>query len=302
MSATDVHAKPAPAGLGAFLTPGVALLALSIVAAGVFFRDGFAALFTAWQLPEYSHGPLIPVLSGLLFLRQLKDVPANPGPVTDRWPGVAVLVLAVLLGMLGKLSNIDDLVAYALILWVGATILVSFGWSTGKQFWPGVVHLVYMLPLPGVLYFKISTTLQAVSSEMGVWMLRLIDVPVFLDGNIIDLGILKLHVAEACSGLRYLFPIMSFSYVFACLYRGPTWHKAVLLLAAVPITVVMNSVRIAFGGWIANRFGVEWLEGFTHFFEGWVIFLICVLLLFALAWAMLLLNPKRMSLDRKSVV
>ena len=69
-------------------------------------------------------------------------------------------------------------------------------------------------------------------------------VPVFLDGNIIDLGVYKLQVAEACSGLRYLFPIMSFSYVFAVLYRGSVWHKIVLLLAAVPIAVVMNSIRI----------------------------------------------------------
>ena len=302
MSVTEPDADPARTARGGrlapsdFLTPGLGVLVLSVIAAGVFFRDGLDALLTAWQLPEYSHGPLIPVLSALLFLRQLKDVPPRVGPVPDRWPGLVVLALALALGTLGKLSNIDDLVAYALILWVGATILISFGWSTGKQFWPGVLHLVYMLPLPGVLYFKISTVLQAVSSEMGVWMLRLIDVPVFLDGNIIDLGVLKLHVAEACSGLRYLFPILSFSYVFACLYRGPVWHKAVLLLAAVPITVVMNSVRIAFGGWIANRFGLSWLEGFTHFFEGWVIFLICVVLLFGLAWAMLMLQRSRMSL------
>ena len=282
--------------LSALAGPGPLLLLASIVAAGAYFWEGIDALLVAWQLPEYSHGPIIPMLSGLLFVRQLKDVPPQVGPVRDRWPGVAVLVAALALGALGKLSNIDDVVAYALILWVGAMVLISFGWRTGKQFWPGVLHLVYMLPLPGIIYYKTTTFLQLVSSELGVWFLRLIDVPVFLDGNIIDLGILKLHVAEACSGLRYMFPIMSFSYVFACLYRGPTWHKAVLLLAAVPITVVMNSVRIAFAGWIVNHLGLDWLEGFTHFFEGWVIFLICILILFALAWAMLKLQTRRMSL------
>ena len=80
-----------------------------------------------------------------------------------------------------------------------------------------------------------------ISSELGVWFLRLLSVPVFLEGNIIDLGLYKLQVAEACSGLRYLFPIMSFSYVFCMLYSGPRWHKAVLLLSAVPLTVLMNS-------------------------------------------------------------
>lgn len=292
MSMTTVQ-KPAQSG---FLHAGMFWLLLAILASGLFFWEGIEALLVAWQLPEYSHGPLIPVLSALLFIRQLKEYPPNPGPLPDRGPGLALLGLALLFGLAGKLARIDDIVAYALILWVGAILLISFGWKTGKHFWPPVLHLVYMLPLPGVLYYKMSTWLQMVSSELGVSILHLIGVPVFLEGNIIDLGVLKLHVAEACSGLRYLFPILSFSYIFAVLYRGPMWHKAVLLLAAAPITVLMNSVRIAVAGWIANTWGVSYLEGFTHFFEGWVIFMICILLLFGLAWIMLQINRQHTSL------
>jgi exosortase D (VPLPA-CTERM-specific) len=282
--------------LGALLSPGMFWLALATVGAAVFFLDGLDALRRAWALPEYSHGPLIPVLSALLFLRQLKTFPERPGAIPDRWPGVAVIALSLAIAMLGKLSGISDIVAYATILWVGGILLVSFGWQTGRHFWPPVLHLVYMLPLPAVLYYKLSTWLQLISSELGVWFLRLLDVPVFLEGNIIDLGVMQLHVAEACSGLRYLFPILSFSYIFAVLYKGPMWHKAVLLVSAVPITVFMNSVRIAIAGTIANAYGVEWLEGFTHFFEGWVIFIACIVILFLLARVMLLLHPAKMGL------
>ena len=275
---------------------GIIALALATIAAGWFFIDGLDALLVAWQTPEYSHGPLIPVLSGLIFLKELRQYPPQPGPIPDRWPGVVVIVLAFLAGTLGKLAEIDDIVAYATIIWVGGIILVSFGWSRGRLFWPAVLHLVFMLPLPATLYYKVSIFLQMVSSELGVSFLKMLSVPVFLEGNIIDLGVMRLLVAEACSGLRYLFPIMSFSYIFAVLYRGPRWHKAVLLLAAVPITVVMNSVRIALAGVIANEYGVETLEGFTHFFEGWVIFVICIVILFGLAKLMLLFHPGRPSL------
>lgn len=285
-------------GLAGTSVLGVVVFLVATVAAGLFFLDGLDALLAAWQLPEYSHGPLIPVLSGLLFLRQLKEYPIEPGPKRDRWIGVMFILTAVVFGALGRLSNINDIVAYATIIWVYGILLVSFGWRTGKHFWPPVVHLVYMLPLPGVLYFKLSTTLQFISSELGVWFLQLLSVPVFLDGNIIDLGVLKLHVAEACSGLRYLFPIMSFSYIFAVLYKGPMWHKAVLLISAVPITVIMNSVRIAIAGYIAQHWGIEWLDGFTHFFEGWVIFLACILILFGLARIMLFFNDRKMSLPQ----
>lgn len=291
-SALAVSARP----FGAINAQGLFWLFVATVSAGVYFSNGLDALLTAWQLPEYSHGPLIPVLSALLFLRQLKEVPVDPGPKRHRWPGVALILFSLVFGALGILANIDDIVAYALILWVGGILLVSWGWQTGRHFWPPVLHLVYMLPLPGVIYYKTTTYLQFVSSELGVWFLKLLSVPVFLDGNIIDLGVTKLHVAEACSGLRYMFPIMSFSYIFAVLYRGPTWHKAVLLISAVPIAIVMNSVRIAVAGIIVQQYGDAWLEGFTHFFEGWVIFLACIVILFGLAWLMLWLHPERPSL------
>lgn len=292
MSAT----QDVPGRYSSFWNWGYFWLAVAIVGAGLFFLDGLDALLRAWQKPEYSHGPLIPILSGLLFLRQLKEYPVNQGDINDRWIGVGVVTLAIAFAIIGKLSNISDIVAYATILWVGGIILISFGWKTGKHFWPPVLHLIYMLPLPDTIYYKLSTYLQFISSELGVWFLTLMSVPVFLDGNIIDLGVMKLHVAEACSGLRYLFPILSFSYIFAVLYKGPMWHKAVLLISAAPITVVMNSVRIAIGGVLVQKYGVEWLDGFTHFFEGWVIFLACIMLLFLLARIMLFFNPEKMSL------
>ncbi len=283
-------------GLAAWLTPGLFWLLVATLGAAVFFNDGVDALLTAWARPEYSHGPLIPILSGLLFLRQLREYPADPGPKRQRWVGVLVILAAITMGALGKLVGIADIVAYATILWVGGILLVSFGWETGRHFWPPVLHLVYMLPLPDTLYYKMTTWLQLVSSELGVWFLRLLTIPVFLEGNIIDLGVTKLHVAEACSGLRYLFPILSFSYIFAVLYKGPMWHKAVLLLSAAPITVLMNSVRIAVAGIIVQYWGLDWLEGFSHFFEGWVIFILCILILFGLARIMLFFNARNMSL------
>ncbi|MEO1603608.1 MAG: exosortase C-terminal domain/associated protein EpsI, partial [Pseudomonadota bacterium] len=130
-----------------------------------------------------------------------------------------------------------------------------------------------------------------ISSEIGVWFIRMMGIPVFLEGNIIDLGVYKLQVAEACSGLRYLFPILSFSFVFAVLYRGPVWHKIVLLVAAAPITVLMNSFRIGVIGFMVDQRGIEAAEGFLHLFEGWVIFGACVAILFLMAIAMQRLSP-----------
>jgi exosortase D (VPLPA-CTERM-specific) len=282
----------APGGAAGRLA-GPAWLVLAVLATLPLFGFGLTGLAAAWARPEFSHGPVIPCLSFYMFLHELKAVPPASAPVTDRWPGVLVVVAALLLALLGNLVQIDDLVFYALILWTAGLILVGFGWRRGRVFWPSVLHLVFMLPLPQFLYWQVNTTLQFLSSEVGVGLVRLMGVPVFLDGNVIDLGVYKLQVAEACSGLRYLFPIMSFTYVFAVLYRGPVWHKLVLLLSAVPLAVLMNAVRIGAIGLLVDRFGIEQAEGFLHVFEGWVIFLACIAILFGMAKAMQLLSGDR---------
>ncbi|MEM1232554.1 MAG: VPLPA-CTERM-specific exosortase XrtD [Pseudomonadota bacterium] len=265
-----------PAGLGLFA-------ALCLVALPIFW-SGFEMLGRAWMTPEYSHGPLIPIISLYLFLRELRAAPrADPDVAVNRWPGLIVLALGLGVSLVGNLVRIPDIVTYGFIIWVGGVVLTVFGWDEGRKRQLSVVHLIFMLPLPQFIYWQLTTFLQGVSSELGVWFVQLAGIPVYLEGNIIDLGVLQLQVAEACSGLQYLFPILSFSYLFAILYRGPMWHKALLLIMAAPLTVFMNSLRIGIIGIITNSYGVGWVEGFTHFFEGWVIFMACIAILFLTA-------------------
>jgi exosortase D (VPLPA-CTERM-specific) len=287
---------------------GLFWFALLLAGSVPIFWIGIVSLAKAWSTAEYSHGPLIPLISLYLFLRELRRMPLPRPAVTDRGPGIALIVLALSVAVLGNLTRIPDIVTYAMILWVGGVMLSVFGWERGRHHMLPVVHLVFMLPLPNFVYWKLTIFLQGVSSELGVWFLQLAGVSVFLEGNVIDLGVYKLQVAEACSGLRYLFPILSFSYLFAILYRGPLWHKLVLLISAAPLTVLMNSVRIGVIGFLVNSRGLEQAEGFMHFFEGWVIFVLCVLILFAMAIVLqrLTRNPKPLGevidLDTKGFV
>ncbi len=263
---------------------GPLTLAILVVSALPIFMTGFVSLAEAWATPEYSHGPLIPLVSLYLFLRELRSEPPEIARQDGaRWPGILVITAALLIAILGNIIGIADIVTYALIIWVGGIVLTVFGWRRGIRHQLPVIHLIFMLPLPQFIYWKLTTFLQGVSSELGVWFVRLAGVPVFLEGNIIDLGVVKLQVAEACSGLRYLFPILSFSYLFAILYRGPIWHKLMLLLMAAPLTVLMNSVRIGIVGVLVNANGIQGAEGFTHFFQGWIIFVACIAILFAVA-------------------
>ena len=271
---------------------GLLWLVVLVVAAIPVYWLGLVSLGSAWLTPEYSQGPLIPLISLYLFLRELRNAPPrDPSAPVDRRPGIAVLLLGLTLGIFGNLVRIPDLVTYSLIIWVMGVVLVGFGWRVGRTHWAPVLHLIFMLPLPQFVYWQITIFLQLVSSEIGVAIVRLMGIPVFLEGNIIDLGVYKLQVAEACAGLRYLFPILSFSYLFGILYRGPFWHKAALFLMAAPIAVLMNSVRIGIIAILVDSYGIEQAEGFLHIFQGWVIFGLCIVVLFLMAMGLQRLAP-----------
>jgi exosortase D (VPLPA-CTERM-specific) len=261
---------------------GPVWLAVALVAVLAFFWDGLVSLFAAWQRPEYSHGYIIPVIAiYLAFKRYKPEAGASAGP--SPWIGLPALGFGLLIGLFGKLAGIPDIVTYGFLIAVAGFAFLALGFRAAARLWPAWLYLCFMLPLPNFIYWPLSIKLQFLSSQIGVALIKVMGVPVYLDGNIIDLGSYQLQVAEACSGLRYLFPLMSFGFLFAALYRGPVWHKCIIFLATMPITILMNSARIAIIGFLVNRYGIAQAEGFLHFFEGWVIFAICVALLFVLA-------------------
>ena len=117
------------------------------------------------------------------------------------------------MGLLGNLTQIPYFITYGLIIVIAGLTLLVAGAKQGIRFWTVWVYLLFMLPLPTAMYWQLSGQLQFISSRLGVEFIQTMGIPVYLDGNIIDLGIYKLQVAEACSGLRYLFPLMSFGFL-----------------------------------------------------------------------------------------
>ena len=260
----------------------VILGALTLIVIVGLFWDGIVDLISTWDREEYSHGYLVPPIAVFLLLRGL----ANTSPERDHssWSGVIVCLFAVALGLLGILGKIPDLVQYGLIIALVGLFGVQVGWRSLLKLWAPFMCLGFMIPLPQFIYLKLSAFMQLISSELGVAFIRWIGIPVFLEGNVIDLGVYQLQVAEACNGLRYLFPLMSFGFLFAVLYSGPWWHRTILFLATIPITIIINSFRIGMIGVLVDGYGIEQAEGFLHYFEGWIIFVACVALLFGTAY------------------
>jgi exosortase D (VPLPA-CTERM-specific) len=249
------------------------LLLIGVVVA-VGYPDAVEFLIGQWNREEYSHAPLIPLISlGLLYLvKDRLELVAFEGSSL----GAVVVVIGAFLMFLGKVATVHTVSHYAFVLAVVGLALALGGRSGWKYLWVPAAFLFFMIPLPSFLYNNLSQKLQLLSSEIGVAVIRWFGITVFLEGNVIDLGAFKLQVVEACSGLRYLFPLMSFGFLCAYLFSAPAWQRAVIFLSTIPITVLMNSFRIGVIGVTVDLWGQEMAEGFLHDFEGWVIFMACV--------------------------
>jgi len=260
-----------------------ASLAIAVAGVAFLFRDGLQYMTERWDTEEYSHGSLIPIITVFLIWQQKDALEAALRADRARsgsWFGFALVLAGLCLGLLGELSTVYLVIQYAFLTVIYGMALVLVGWRGIRLIWAPLLYLIFMVPLPDFFYVNLSAQLQLISSQLGVAVIRLFGVSVFLEGNVIDLGVYKLQVVEACSGLRYLFPLMSFGYLCAYLYHGPVWHRAVLFLSTIPITIFMNSLRIGVIGIMVDRWGIEQAEGALHLFEGWVVFMACVAILF----------------------
>jgi len=274
----------------------ISLFFLAIGLAIFTYWAGLSEAVLRWGIQEeYSHGYLIPLVT-LYILWEKKDLIMS-SVSEPLWFGLVLVFIAIAVLLIGEISALFLLVQYSFVLLLIGLSMVTVGRATKYTLAP-ILLLLFAIPLPYVIEVLLTAKLQLWSSAIGVDVIRAFNIPVFLEGNVIDLGVYKLQVVEACSGLRYLFPLMSLGFIAAYFYQASFWKRAVVFLATIPITILMNSFRIGAIGVLVDNWGISMAEGFLHDFEGWIIFMACAVILFALVWLLEKLTNKEVSLAR----
>lgn len=275
-------------------TPRTVCLAIAVAVLTVLFWDAIGNLWSRWGgQQELSHSYFIPVVSAWLVWINRDAVKASIGGPS--WIGAGLVIAALLSLLLGQLTSIYLFQHVGLVIAIAGLVAGFGGLSLLRTVAAPIAFLFFAVPPPYWVITVLSWKFQLMSSVFGVWMIQLMDIPVYLSGNVIDLGAYQLQVAEACSGLRYLFPFLSLGVMTAYIYRGPTWHKLAIIASTIPITIAMNSFRIAVTGYLVQASGPQHAEGALHFFEGWMVFLLCLLALFAVVAVLGLLRRPRLS-------
>ncbi len=246
------------------------LLLAVVVYAG--FASAIDFMVGQWNMDEFSHGYLIPFISAFLIWQRRAALQTLE--FKGSWAGCALVLAGLALGVAGRLSSLYPIQHVALLVVITGLVLALAGRPGLRLLGAPLGVLVFMIPLPNMLLNALSSELQLISSSLGVWMIRLAGVAVLLEGNVIDLGNYKLEVAEACSGLRYLLPLMTLAFLMACFFRAAWWKRLLLFISSIPITLLMNSLRVAAIGIMVDRWGPGMAEGLLHEVQGWMVFML----------------------------
>lgn len=263
---------------------------------GALFGTSYSVMWEWWQRDDYNHCFFVPLIT--LYLLWEKRVSLRTIPVESTWPGIAPFAFGIALYWLGELGGeFYTLYLASWFIFAGFCWLLM-GWRRLKAAAFPLVFLIGMFPFPNVINNNLTFRLKLISSHLGVAMLQWLGMSAYREGNVIDLGFTRLQVVDACSGLRFFLPLIVLAALLAYFFRAAWWKRLVLIVIAVPLSIVMNSLRIASVGVLYQFFGAQVADGFFHDFSGWFIFMVSFAVLLGCMWLMKKTPPERRRAER----
>ncbi len=250
-------------------------LLAAVVLLGLLYARSFANLWSDWGADEnYSHGYLVPAAFVWMIWMQRRELSRTA--VAPRGWGLLIVFLGVVQMMIGKLGAENFVTNSSLLVVLTGITVYLFGTAVLRRLAFPIAWLIFMIPLPAIIYYALTFRLQMLASSLSSTMLDLARIPNVREGNVIYLPNFTVGVVEACSGIRSLISLLAFAAFFG--YVSPMSRVArwTLVLSAVPIAIFVNALRIGGTGCVGNYASPKYAQGFYHTFSGWLLFLGCL--------------------------
>ena len=244
-----------------------------------------------WNDPNFSHGFFVPLFSAYVIWQQrdrLAKIAFRPS-----WSGVLVLLMGLSILVLGRFGAEMFLERSSMLLVAAGVVILLAGWDLFRALLFPWAFLLLMIPIPTIVLNQITFPLQLLASQVAATVLPVLGVPVLREGNVINLAAMPLEVAEACSGIRSLMSLVTLAIIYGYLLEKRIWVRWVLALAAVPITVIANDVRIIGTGLLVQYWDPQAAEGYFHSSWGLITFVISLFMFYALHGVIRFIFPDR---------
>ena len=265
-------------------------LTIGALVVGVYWHV-LSKLVNAWfDIPDYSHGVLVPVFA--LYLIWVKRERLLKAKIEPTWTGIVVVFLALVLLLLGELGAELFLSRVSLVVLFTGLILSFAGWQLLKELRFVLLVLFLAIPIPTIVFNQIALPLEGLASKLASILLHSFGVPALRLGNLIVLPDLRMEVAEACSGIRSLVSLFTLAIFYGYFFEKTFLRRSLLAIASIPIAITANAIRIFGTGMCVQYWDTEKALGFFHQFSGWVMFLVSLGCLSVVHYLMLLF-PER---------
>ena len=220
--------------------------------------------------PNYSHGYLIPFIAGFLIF-SLKNELLQLERSSSKW-GIVLIIVACMQLVVSKIGMEYFLQRTSLIILFFGVSLFLYGKDITKKLAIPIIYLIFMIPIPVIIWNKLAFPLQLFSSYLTEQVVVLFGMPIYREGNILNLPSITLEVVDACSGIRSLTAMLALSLPFSFFLRTGKLKKVILFLSAVPIAVIANILRLTVTAFLSTLYGEKFAQGFLHEFSGMVTF------------------------------
>jgi exosortase len=223
-----------------------------------------------WQNPDYSHGLLVPFAIAYLLYEKRKTFSSMPLRLS--WFGLVVIMASQVINLVGFLGAEYFLQRSSFVLLIAGLILFFAGWEHLRETVFMLLLLELAIPLPVLVFNIVALPLQLIASSWAESFLRVCQIPVLREGNLLVLAQQTLNVTEACSGIRSLMSLITLGLMLAYFLPFRWMVRVAFVLTTIPIAIIANAFRVGGTGILATYFGEKAAQGFFHTFSGWLVF------------------------------
>jgi exosortase len=232
--------------------------------------------------PQYSHGYLVPVFA--LVLLYLKRSHLENAEAQINWRGLPLIALGGFFLVTAAYINFDYLAAASFLPVASGLFLLFGGWPAFRWSLPAVAFLIFMIPLPFSVEHALGHPLQRVATIGSTWTLQTLGFPAFGEGNVIVMEKGRIAVVEACSGLSMLLTFAAITTGMAILIKRPLMDRIVVVLSTLPISLIVNIVRITANGVAMDVWDAEVAHELFHDQAGWMMMPLAIALVYLEIW------------------
>ncbi len=244
------------------------------------FLPYFQWLFESWAgNVSGSFGYLVPFVSLWALYSKSKEIISSPYiPSKSGWP---VFFAGVILALFFRWNNQAILACVALPAFLYGLCLIFLGSKKSRYFIFPIFFLMFLYPWGNLLDAAAGFQLRRFTVYVSYILFRALGMEnAGISGTLLYTGRFLVDIAPACSGLTMMNVLLFMAAIGGYLYKGKKGRGLIIFFSVIPLSVILNTIRVSVTGLTGHFYGEEAAMGYYHQLSGMMLFGLAVIFLY----------------------